>query len=173
MNTLQDVLAHELKDLYSAEQQLTKALPKMAAGAQSEELRQAFDNHLALTKLHVDRLERIAASMDTSLRGHKCKGMKGLIDEGSELLTDNTQNSARDVALISAAQRVEHYEIAAYGSALAYARLLSAEEAAALLQLTLDEEKTADVTLTELAMRAINPNVMWTEDRDVTERAGN
>jgi ferritin-like metal-binding protein YciE len=170
MNTLQDVLVHELKDLYSAEQQLTKSLPKMAAGAQSDELRQAFNDHLALTQMHVDRLDRVAASLNASLRGHKCKGMKGLIDEGSGLLTEKEQNSARDVALISSAQRVEHYEIAAYGSAVAFARLLGADEAAALLQLTLDEEKSADVALTELAMRAINPNVMWTEDRDVAER---
>jgi ferritin-like metal-binding protein YciE len=170
MNTLQDVLVHELKDLYSAELQLAKALPKMAAGAQSEELRKAFEDHGALTQLHLDRLDRVATALDAGLRGQECKGMKGLIDESNKLLTESEENSARDAALISSAQRIEHYEIAAYGSATAFARLLGADEAATLLQSTLDDEKTADVALTELAVRAINPKVMWTEDLDVTKR---
>ena len=165
MKTLKDVFETELKDLYSAENQLLKALPKMAKGAMNDDLRQAFENHLEETEGHVQRLEQVAQMCDVALRGHKCKGMEGLITEGSELLQEEDENEARDAALIPAAQRVEHYEMAAYGSAVAFAKLLGLSDAEALLQQTLDEEKQADAKLTEIAEQIVNPAVMGSEDK--------
>ena len=165
MKTLKDVVETELKDLYSAENQLLKALPKMAKGAMNDDLRQAFENHLEETQGHVQRLEQVAQMYDVALRGHKCKGMEGLITEGSELLQEEDENEARDAALIPAAQRVEHYEMAAYGSAVAFAKLLGLSDAEALLQQTLDEEKQADAKLTEIAEQMVNPAVMGSEDK--------
>ena len=171
MKTLKDVFETELKDLYSAENQLLKALPKMAKGAMNDDLRQAFENHLEETEGHVQRLEQVAQMCDVALRGHKCKGMEGLITEGSELLQEEDENEARDAALIPAAQRVEHYEMAAYGSAVAFAKLLGLSDAEALLQQTLDEEKQADAKLTEIAEQIVNPAVMGSEDNQ-RERVG-
>ncbi len=162
MENLHEVFEHEIKDLYSAESQLLKALPKMAKGATNEELRQAFMNHLDETETHVMRLEQIGKLCDVVVRGQKCKGMEGLITEGSSLLEED-KNAARDAALIPAAQRVEHYEMAAYGSALAFANLLNLSEAATLLQQTLDEEKAADTKLSEIAERVVNPDVPATD----------
>lgn len=144
MESLKDVFVHELKDLYSAESQLVKALPKMAKGAINDDLRQAFEQHLQQTQQHVQRLEKVAEQCDISLRGQKCKGMEGLIAEGDSLLQEEDENEVRDAALIPAAQRVEHYEIAAYGSAVAFAKMLDMGEVESLLQQTLDEEKQAD-----------------------------
>lgn len=148
----------ELKDLYSAETQLTKALPKMAKGANSPQLRQAFESHLKETEVHVQRLEQIFEGLDGSPRGKKCKGMEGLIEEGAELLKEKSDfdPDTLDAGLIGAAQRVEHYEIAAYGTARTFAEQLGEEKAASLLQQTLDEEYAADKKLTALAESGIN-----------------
>jgi ferritin-like metal-binding protein YciE len=156
LKTLQDLFVHELKDLHSAETQLVKALPKMAKAATNDDLRAGFEEHLEETKNHVARLEEIAEAGDYKLTGHTCKAMKGLIEEGSELISEDADDNVRDAGLIGAAQRVEHYEIAAYGTARALAKLLGHDEAADLLGETLDEEKATDEKLTELAESAIN-----------------
>ncbi len=156
LNTLQDLFIHELKDLYSAETQLVKALPKMAKAATNEDLKAGFEEHLDQTKNHVARLEQIAQGIDCKLAGHKCKAMEGLIAEGGELIAEDAEDTVRDAGLIGAAQRVEHYEIAAYGTARALAKCLGYDEAAQLLGETLDEEKETDEKLTELAETAIN-----------------
>jgi ferritin-like metal-binding protein YciE len=140
-----------LKDLYSAENQLIKALPKMAKAANNPRLRGGFEKHLEETKEHVNRLEQILESHDESTRGPKCKGMEGLIKEGSEMIEEDAEDDVRDAGLISAAQRVEHYEIAGYGSARTYATLLGDNKGARLLQKTLDEEGATDKKLTQLA----------------------
>jgi ferritin-like metal-binding protein YciE len=154
-NQLKEIYVEELKDLYSAETQLVKALPKMAKAATSEELRAGFEEHLEQTKGHVQRLEDIFKTLGESPKGKTCKGMQGLITEGSEMIEEEDQGEGLDVGLISAAQRVEHYEIAGYGSVAAYADLLGEEEAASLLRTTLEEEKETDQKLTELA-REVN-----------------
>lgn len=151
LHTLRDLYVHELKDLYSAEKQLLQALPKMAKGAHSNELRKGFEHHLAQTEEHVSRLEQIFDGIGLGPRGKKCKAMEGLIEEGAEMLKDDAPASVKDAALIAAAQRVEHYEIAGYGTVRTYAQLLGEEEAAALLQQTLDEEGETDKKLTSLA----------------------
>lgn len=156
LQTLQDLLVHELKDLYSAENQLVKALPKMARAATSEALRAGFEEHLEQTRNHVARLEEIAKSLDCKLSGHRCKAMEGLIEEGSELISEDAEDTVRDAGLIGAAQRVEHYEIAGYGTARALAECLGYDDAVELLGLTLDEEKATDEKLTELAENTIN-----------------
>ena len=156
LQSLKDLFHHELKDLYSAETQLVKALPKMAKGADNEKLKAGFKEHLEQTKGHVDRLEKIAKDLDVKLGGHKCAAMEGLIEEGSELLEMEAEPHVLDAALISAAQRVEHYEIAGYGTARTLAEVLGFEDAAELLQRTLDEEKETDEKLTELAESTVN-----------------
>ena len=156
LETLKDLYIHELKDLYSAEKQLTKALPKMAKAASNERLADGFRTHLDQTEEHVNRLEKILESQDASSRGAKCKGMEGLIEEGEEMIEEDAEDEVRDAGLISAAQRVEHYEIAGYGCARTYAELLGDTEGARLLQQTLDEEGATDKKLTELAKTLIN-----------------
>jgi ferritin-like metal-binding protein YciE len=156
LKTLQDLFQHELKDLYSAETQLVKALPKMAKAATHEELKAGFEEHLEQTKGHVQRLEQIGESLEFRLTGHKCKAMEGLVAEGGELISEDAEDTVRDAGLIGAAQRVEHYEIAAYGTARALARCLGFDEAADILGETLEEEKATDEKLTELAESAIN-----------------
>jgi ferritin-like metal-binding protein YciE len=148
----------ELKDLYSAETQLTKALPKMAKAASSDDLRRAMEQHLKETEGHVQRLEQIFEQLERSPRGKRCKGMAGLIEEGSELLKekDDMEAEVLDAGLIAAAQRVEHYEIAAYGTARTFAQRLGHQEAAQLLQQTLDEEYAADQKLTAIAEGGVN-----------------
>lgn len=153
---LRELYIDELKDLYSAENQLVKALPKMAKAAASEELRQGFEEHLEQTKEHVARLEKIFEALDESPKGKKCVGMEGLVKEGSEVIAEDFENSVKDAALIGAAQRVEHYEIAAYGTASEFARILGESEHVSLLEETLEEEKETDQKLTELG-REINP----------------
>lgn len=143
----------ELRDVYDAEKQLLKALPKLAKAAEHEELREAFEEHLDQTQGHIERLEQAFEALGEQPRGKKCKAMAGLIEEGS----DHIKEDAGDAALIAAAQKVEHYEIAAYGSLRAWAELLEEEDAASLFEETLDEEKETDEKLTELATRIINP----------------
>jgi ferritin-like metal-binding protein YciE len=149
--TLRELYVSELRDLYSAENQILKALPKMINAASSEELKNAFAEHLEQTKMHVERLERIFDKLDTNPKGKKCRGMEGLIEEGKELLAENAEQEVLDAGLISAAQKVEHYEMAGYGSVRAHAKILGDDEAAELLQETLDEEGETDKKLTELA----------------------
>ena len=151
LENLKDLYIHELKDLHSAEKQITKALPKMVKAASNEELADAFREHLEQTEEHVRRLEEILESHDETFRGAKCKGMEGLLKEGSEMIEEDGDDDVRDAGLISAAQRVEHYEIAGYGCARTYAELLGDNDGAELLQQTLDEEKATDRKLTEIA----------------------
>ena len=155
LETLQELFVGELRDLYSAENQITKALPKMAKTATSEGLKKGFLEHLEQTKGHISRLEFIFVELDESPKGKKCKGMEGLLTEGSELMNEDAEPEVMDADLISAAQRVEHYEIAAYGTVRTYAELLGLKKAAKLLQETLDEEKETDQKLSGLA-QAIN-----------------
>src|SRR5262245_60223244 len=151
LSSLHDLYVDELRDLYNAESQLVKALPKMANAASRDSLQAAFADHLGETEGHVKRLETIFKGLRVSPKGKKCKAMQGLIDEGSERFAADATAAVRDAALIAAAQRVEHYEIAGYGTVRAYAELLGFEDAAALLQETLDEEGSADHKLTEIA----------------------
>jgi ferritin-like metal-binding protein YciE len=150
-NSLKELYVEELKDLFSAENQLTKALPKMAKAASSDELRQGFEEHLEQTQGHVQRLQQIFEQLGEKATGKKCLGMEGLIKEGAEVIGEDFGDAMMDAALISAAQRVEHYEIAGYGSVIAYAELLGESEQASLLKETLEEEKETDEKLTELA----------------------
>ena len=156
LNTIEDLFHHELKDLYSAENQLVKALPKMAKAATNEELKAGFEEHLEQTKGHVERLDRIAEQLGVKLTGHKCKAMEGLIEEGAELIEEDAEDSVRDAGLIGAAQRVEHYEMAGYGTARALAQRLGHEDIADLLEQTLEEERATDEKLTDLAESAVN-----------------
>jgi ferritin-like metal-binding protein YciE len=155
-NPLEELLQDELKDLYSAENQLVKALPKMAKAADSPELKRAFERHLEETKRQVERLNQIGESLEFRLSGKKCKGMEGLIEEGKEIMEEDLDPNAIDAGLIGAAQKVEHYEIAAYGTARTHASLLGYNKIARLLQQTLDEEGAADKKLTALAESIIN-----------------
>ena len=151
-NALKELYIDELRDIYNAENQLTKALPKMAKAATSDELRAGFEEHLEQTKGHVQRLERIFKELGEKPTGKKCKGMEGLVEEGDEMIKeDELEGEALDAGLISAAQRVEHYEIAAYGCVRTYANLLGEDDAAGLLEQTLKEEKETDQKLTQLA----------------------
>lgn len=156
LNTLADLLLHELKDLYSAETQLTKALPKMAKAATNPDLRAGFEEHLEQTRNHVARLDAIGEKLGARLTGHKCQAMEGLIKEGAELIGEDADESVRDAGLIGAAQRVEHYEMAGYGTARTLAMQLGHSEIADLLEETLEEEKDTDAKLTELAESAVN-----------------
>jgi ferritin-like metal-binding protein YciE len=155
-NPLEELLVDELKDLYSAENQIIKALPKMAKASSSPELRRAFERHLEETKRQVERLNQIGEALDTKLTGKKCKGMEGLIEEGKEIMAEDFDENAIDAGLIGAAQKVEHYEIAAYGTARTHAEMLGYTKAAKLLQQTLDEEGATDKKLTALAESIIN-----------------
>ena len=150
-NQLKELYVDELRDIYNAENQLIKALPKMAKAAASEDLRAGFEEHLEQTKGHAQRLEQIFTALGEKPSGKKCKGMEGLIEEGKEMMEEDLEDEARDAGLISAAQRVEHYEIAAYGCVRTYAKILGEEEAASLLEQTLEEEKETNEKLTELA----------------------
>jgi ferritin-like metal-binding protein YciE len=154
-NPLYELLIDQLKDLYSAENQIVKALPKLAKNATNEQLRVAFERHLEETRGHVARLEQIADGLDISLRGKKCKGAEGLIEEGKEAI-DSFEDDVLDAAMIGAAQRVEHYEIAAYGTARTHATMLGLNKIAKVLQQTLDEEAATDKKLTQLADSVVN-----------------
>ncbi len=156
LKTLEDLFLHELKDLYSAETQLVKALPKMAKAASNEELKAGFEEHLEQTKGHVERLKEIGQQLGKPLTGHKCKAMEGLIEEGAELIEEDAEEMVRDAGLIGAAQRVEHYEMAGYGTARALAQHLGHNEFYDLLTETLEEEKETDQKLTDLAESVVN-----------------
>lgn len=150
-NNLKGLYVDELRDLYNSEQQLIKALPKMAKAANSDELRKGFEGHLEQTRQHATRLEQILSALGEPVKGKKCKGMAGIVSESGEMMSEDFEGALMDAALISAAQRVEHYEIAAYGAVHAYAELMGERAAASLLQQTLDEEKETDQKLTELS----------------------
>jgi ferritin-like metal-binding protein YciE len=156
LESLEDLFVDELKDLYNAENQLVKALPKMAKAASSDELRSAFQEHLEQTKEHVNRLEKVFKELNCSPKGKKCRAMEGLIEEGSERLDGESDGAVKDAALIAAAQRVEHYEIAGYGCVRTYAHQLGDHTNEKLLQQTLEEEGAADKKLTHLAEGIIN-----------------
>jgi ferritin-like metal-binding protein YciE len=156
LDSMQDLFLKELKDVLNAERQLVEALPRMAKAAQAPKLQQAFTKHLRETEGHVGRLERILAGMDQPPRGKACKGMEGLVEEGKEILEEDGAPEVIDAALIAAAQRVEHYEIAAYGCLRTYAQLLGNTDADRLLQQTLAEEEATDMALTALGEGGIN-----------------
>ncbi len=157
LNTLTDLLHQELKDLYSAENQLLKALPKMAKAATNEELQEGFKEHLEQTKGHVERLDKCAEILDVKLTGHKCKAMEGLVEEGADMIEEDAEDTVRDAGLIGAARRVEHYEMAGYGTAQALAQALGHTDVADLLGETLEEEAETEERLTTLAESVIVP----------------
>lgn len=154
--SLEDLLHQELKDLYSAETQLLKALPQMARAAYHESLRTGFEQHLNQTKDHIERLQQAASTLGIKLSGHKCKAMHGLIEESEDFLHEQASPAVRDAGLIASAQRIEHYEIAGYGTARSLAELLGHDEVVRLLEDTLEEEKETDTMLTEIAESGIN-----------------
>jgi ferritin-like metal-binding protein YciE len=156
LESLQDLYVHELRDLYSAEKQIIKALPKMAKGATNPKLKEGFLKHLEQTKVHVERLETVLGKLGKSTRGDKCKGMEGLLIEGDKMLEEDATPEVKDAGLISSAQRVEHYEIAGYGCAKTYAKALGDKEGEQLLKTTLDEEGATDKELTKLAVSSVN-----------------
>lgn len=164
LDSLETLFVEELRDIYNAENQLVKALPKMAKRASSEELKQAFEEHLGQTKEHVERLEEIFEGLDKSAKGKTCKAMKGLVEEGSEILEEDGEGSVIDAALIAAAQKVEHYEIATYGTLRTWAEILDKSDAVESLQQTLDEEGEADHKLTEIAESTINAEATVGQD---------
>ena len=164
LDTLQKLYTNELRDLYNAENQLLKALPKMAKAASSQELKDAFEKHLEQTKSHVERLEQVFEELNEKPKGKTCRAMKGLIEEGSEILEEDGEESVLDAGIIVAAQKVEHYEIAGYGSVRTFAHLLGKDKSAELLQTTLDEESETNEILNKLAESVVNPEaVMETE----------
>jgi len=163
-SSLRDLYVDELRDLYNAETQLVKALPKMAKASGNEQLREAFQEHLRQTSEHVSRLEQIFEQLGEKASGKKCLGMEGLVKEGSETMKEDYSEEVKDAAIIGAAQRVEHYEMAGYGTARAFAELLGEDEHVALLEQTLKEEKEADEKLTQLA-RQINPQAAEVQGR--------
>src|SRR6266849_3314594 len=169
-DSLRELYIDELKDLYNAETQLVKALPKMAKAASNDQLRQAFEEHLRQTSEHVSRLEQIFETLEEKPSGKKCLGMEGLVKEGSETMKENYTGDVKDAAIIGAAQRVEHYEMAGYGSVRAFAELLGENEHTSLLEQTLDEEKQADQKLTELA-QGINRQASESEGKVRTSKA--
>lgn len=160
LNNLEDVFKHQLQDLHSAEQQLTEALPKMAEAASSSELKEAFKEHLEQTREQQRRIEELGETLGVDVKGETCQAMTGLIKEGAELIQENSPSDALDAALIAASQRIEHYEIAAYGSTVAYAKRLGHSDAQNLLQRTLDEEGETDKKLTKIAESTINKEAM-------------
>lgn len=170
-NRLKHLYVQELKDIYSAENQLIKALPKMAKAASDPDLKGGFEKHLEQTKEHVARLEQIFQGLGESPKGKKCKGMEGLITEGAEMIEEDIPQDELDAGLISAAQRVEHYEIAAYGCVRTYAKLLGEEEAEGLLLQTENEEKETDQKLTDLAEN-INVQAAQSDESGDADREG-
>jgi ferritin-like metal-binding protein YciE len=160
IDSLKKLYVDELKDLYSAEKQILQALPKMVKKATHPQLKSAFQDHLKVTEGHVERLERIFEGLGKPARGKKCKAMEGLLEEGKEVMAEDMDDDVMDAALISAAQRVEHYEMAGYGTVRTWAQLLGESDAAKLLQQTLNEEGDADKSLTKLAETSINIEAM-------------
>jgi ferritin-like metal-binding protein YciE len=170
MNSLNELLTDQLKDIYNAEHQLLKALPKMSRGASAPTLKNAIDKHLTETEGQIGRLDRIADQLGISLKGKKCKAMEGLIAEGGEVLEEDGAEAIIDAALIAAAQRVEHYEISAYGSARAIAERLGLKDVAKMLDSTLQEESAADEKLTEISEGTILPAAQ-DDESDEPERS--
>ena len=172
LESLRELYIDELKDLYSAEKQLVKALPKMAKNATNPELKKAFQDHLAQTEQHVERLEQIFESLEASPRGKKCVGMEGLIEEANEMLEEDAEEEVLDAGLISKAQHVEHYEMAGYGTVRTYAMTLGEQEHAELLEQTLNEEKEADELLSQLAENSINIQAASGDEASDEETSG-
>ena len=173
MKSLRELYVEELKDLYNAEQQILKALPKMMRAASDRDLQRAFAQHEKQTQRQVKRLDRIFRQLGETPRGKKCKGMEGLLEEGKDLMQERPEPEVLDAGLIAAAQRVEHYEIAGYGTVRAYAQLLGEDEHASLLQETLDEEGETDKKLTALAESSINTEAEQADDDDSMSGNGN
>lgn len=169
--TLHDAFIDELRDVYDAEKQLTKALPKLAKKATSPELKMGFEAHLRQTEDQIDRLERAFEQLDMPARGKPCKGMRNLIQEGNEMMAEAEDDDTRDAVMIAAAQKVEHYEIASYGTARTWARLLGHDEVAALLEETLEEEKETDQKLTGIAESHVNAEAADESDREESDRS--
>ncbi len=163
LNSLRDLYLEQLEDVFDAENQLVKALPKMAGAASEPELKQAFEEHLEQTKGHVERLEKVFKMLGESPKRQKCEGMAGLIKEGEEVMESAKEKDVCDAALIAAAQRVEHYEIAAYGTLRTFAEQLGEDDAIELLEQTLDEEKDTDARLTEIAESTVNEEAASSE----------
>lgn len=163
-NNLQDLLIEEMRDVYHAEQQLLKALPKMAKAAQSERLKEVFERHLEETEQQIERLEQAFEALEEQPKAKTCKAMQGLLEEAKGMMEDHKESALGDAALIAAAQKVEHYEIATYGTLCTWCDLLGLDEASDLLKETLDEEKTADETLTEIAESEINVEAVNEEE---------
>ncbi len=160
LDTMQELLCEELQDIYNAEQQLVKALPRLAAAVTTPSLRDALQDHLAETEGHVRRLEQVFEALGQKAAGKKCKGMEGLLEEAAEMAEQKGSELVRDAGIISAAQRVEHYEIAAYGCAITHARVLGLEDVADLLEQTLAEEKLADEKLSTIADQEVNGSAL-------------
>lgn len=167
ITSLRGLFIHELKDLYSAEKQLTEAIPKMSKAASSSSLKQALDNHLDVTRRQLERVGQLLTSLNENPGDVTCVAMKGLINEGERLLKDNSDNAVKDAAIISAAQRVEHYEISAYGTARAFAEALGEDDAASVLQEILDEESEANETLNDIALDEVNPHALESRGQSV------
>ena len=167
--TLHDMFIDELRDTYDAEKQLTKALPKLAKAATNAKLRTAFETHLQETQGQIDRLERIFESLDEKVRGKHCDGIAGIIEEGKSIMEEELDETTMDACLIAAGQRAEHYEMAAYGTPVAWAQAMGHTEAAKLLQQTLEEEKAADKKLSGLAEGGINQSAAETAHADDEE----
>jgi ferritin-like metal-binding protein YciE len=172
LSSLCELLAEQIKDLHSAETQLVKALPKIVKGASSDALKEAIESHLEETRGHVERLEKIGEILDFKVTGQKCKGMQGLLEEGDEALKATGSEAVIDAAIVAAAQRVEHYEIAAYGSARTMAELLGKTDVVALLDETLEEEKAADSKLTSIVEKEIYPEISGSDEDDSSEHDG-
>ena len=172
LNTLRDLYINELKDTLNSEKQLVKALPKMAKKADAPELRDAFQEHLAQTEVHVQRIQQIMEELGLPERGKTCKGIQGILAEGTEMMEEEAEPAVMDAALIAGGQRAEHYEMAAYGTLRAYAETLGYSEAAKLLQQTLDEEKKADQKLSELAEGFINTLAEEGDEEEEKESSG-
>ncbi len=160
IDSLQKLFVHELKDLYSAERQILEHIDKMIDKTSNKDLRKALTEHRDLTRTHVDRLETVFDQLDHEPGGHKCKGMEGLLKEAEDLLADASDDATRDAGIIASAQRVEHYEMAGYGTARTYARQLGKDDLSEILQKTLDEEADADEKLTRIAEHVVNPEAL-------------
>jgi ferritin-like metal-binding protein YciE len=169
METLQELYLEQLRDIYDAENQLVKALPKMAKTATNDELKAAFEQHLDQTQEHVARLDRIFEELGEKPKGQKCEAMKGLVEEGKQMMEEDADEDVMDAGLICAAQKIEHYEIATYGCLRTYAEMLGYDDQADLLQETLDEEKDTDDNLTELAVSVINVDAEAGEEEEDEE----
>lgn len=164
ITSLRGLLVHELKDIYSAEKQLTEAIPKMSEAASSSNLKQALDNHLDVTRRQLERVGQLLNSMNENPGNVTCVAMQGLIKEGEKVLKEDADSAVKDAAIIGAAQRVEHYEMAAYGTARAFAEALGEDETASVLQEILDEESEANETLSDIAVDEVNPQAMKTSE---------